>query len=70
MTFEIKSITEPLTKLHAFCLETHQKAPKKFVLGREEYCRFIEETGDPLSHRFWDIEVEMSDRPGIDLRLH
>lgn len=70
LTTEVKSISEALTKLHYACVETHGRPPKKFIMGIEEFCRLIRETKNKHAHTFLDVEVLISDKPGIGVILH
>lgn len=67
LTTEITSVTEALTKLFTDYVITHKKAPKSFILGPKEYCQFTAEWPHVENHTFLDVEITLSDKPGLDI---
>lgn len=43
MELELESVTEALDKMYSFAVQTFQRPPKNFKLGRQEFFKYVQE---------------------------
>lgn len=69
LTTEIRTVHEALHKLHSFCLQTHSKPPKKFLLGPIEYAYFSREMAPNHYHEFLNVPIDVSEFHGLGYEI-